>query len=256
MDAQTASQTVTEQPVSPKTVTPTTATIIVPADSTPSSPCLSPKTASPTQAPVVDIPSSPLETASLPAKEEVDIAELEPASPVASSPVMADIVVPKLRRSFDKDGHDSMVTVRLSEPPSLHVNTDVPPNALPTRRSIFGPECTPTSAVTPYVLAIPQLEVPSADVQVETEVETATDVSEEKDQDNMSILESPRGTRILESPIEEDEDSDPEEVNWDELQRTEDEQSKAKDQDDNVCIPLSTICACSVSLDWRPTPEI
>jgi len=181
----------------------------------------------------MEIPSSPLETASLPAKEEIDTAELEPASPAASSPVTSDIAVSKPSRSFDKEGHDSMVTVRLSEPPSLHVNTDVPPHALPTRRSIFGPECTPTSTVTPYVMAVPQLEVPSANAQAEAELETATDVSEEKEQDNISILESPRGTRILESPNEEDEDSDPEEVNWDELQRTEDEQSKAKDQDDN-----------------------
>lgn len=31
--------------------------------------------------------------------------------------------------------HDSLVTVRLSEPPSLHLNTAVPPNTLPIRKS-------------------------------------------------------------------------------------------------------------------------
>ncbi|KAH7035615.1 rab-GTPase-TBC domain-containing protein [Microdochium trichocladiopsis] len=158
-----------------------------------------------------------------------------------------------------------MVTVRLSEPPSLHVNTDVPPNMLPTRRSIFGPECTPTSAVATSASEA-QLQTPASDNGDAAEIKESVPVPEpkRKDEDTESIAESPRGTRIqdtesiaesprgtriqdtesiAESPrgtriqktslIEDDEDSDPEEVNWDELQRTEDEQSKSKDQDDN-----------------------
>lgn len=31
--------------------------------------------------------------------------------------------------------HDSLVTVRLSEPPSLHLNTAVPPSTIPTRKT-------------------------------------------------------------------------------------------------------------------------
>ncbi|EMR66939.1 putative gtpase activating protein [Eutypa lata UCREL1] len=128
-------------------------------------------------------------------------------------------------------GHDSMVTVRLSEPPSLSVNTDLPPNALPSRRSIFGPECTPTSAT---AVATPMkedvspageedCESPEANTEPQSTLadELGDSISSPDDQS-----ESPRN-----SVSTVDSDTEDEEVNWEKLQQTEDEE--VKDQDDN-----------------------
>ncbi|KAI6093518.1 rab-GTPase-TBC domain-containing protein [Hypoxylon rubiginosum] len=131
--------------------------------------------------------------------------------------------------------HDSMVTVRLSEPPSLSVNTDLPPNTLPFRRSIWGHECTPTSATAP-VPPTKEEEVATddkAEPEMEVEAELKSPASTEPAQ---NLLEELQDTTIKEERIEGDGDdsmdeSDTEEVNWDQLQKTEDEQ--VKDQDDN-----------------------
>ena len=48
----------------------------------------------------------------------------------------------------DTSGHDSLVTVRLSEPPSLHVNTAVPPSTILVRRSSTCPDYSPGSTIT------------------------------------------------------------------------------------------------------------
>ncbi|KAL2196851.1 rab-GTPase-TBC domain-containing protein [Corynascus similis CBS 632.67] len=48
--------------------------------------------------------------------------------PVNSPPTAAEA-------SSKASDHDSLVTVRLSEPPSLHLNTAVPPSTIPTRKS-------------------------------------------------------------------------------------------------------------------------
>ncbi|KAK3307521.1 rab-GTPase-TBC domain-containing protein [Chaetomium strumarium] len=43
--------------------------------------------------------------------------------------------------------HDSLITVRLSEPPSLHLNTTVPPSTILARTSPMPGCCTPTTAM-------------------------------------------------------------------------------------------------------------
>ncbi|OTA69041.1 hypothetical protein K449DRAFT_406521 [Hypoxylon sp. EC38] len=127
-----------------------------------------------------------------------------------------------------------MVTVRLSEPPSLSVNTDLPANALPFRKSIWGHECTPTSATAPTAISAAGT-VPSKEEEVameeKVEVETKTSSDPPK-----TLLQEVRNTTTT-IPEEQTEDNDPmdesdtEEVNWDQLQKTEDEQ--VKNQDDN-----------------------
>ncbi|KAI1074991.1 rab-GTPase-TBC domain-containing protein [Whalleya microplaca] len=135
--------------------------------------------------------------------------------------------------------HDSLVTVRLSEPPSLSVNTDIPMTIPPSRRSIWGHECqgTPTSATTP--LARDGEEDEEAAIDDKVGVRTTIDSSDDSPQQRAS------DTRLCDLPEEEqtdrdqqteendpmDDESDVEEVNWDELQKTEDEE--VKDQDDN-----------------------
>ncbi|KAI1394062.1 rab-GTPase-TBC domain-containing protein [Hypoxylon trugodes] len=128
--------------------------------------------------------------------------------------------------------HDSMVTVRLSEPPSLLVNTDLPPNILPFRRSIWGHECTPTSATAP---PLKEEEV----VRVEVEVKTPADPPKNMLQELRDTSTIPTSITTPTTTIQEEDEhaddpmdeSDTEEVNWDQLQKTEDEE--VKDQDDN-----------------------
>ncbi|KAI1143057.1 rab-GTPase-TBC domain-containing protein [Hypoxylon sp. FL0543] len=135
--------------------------------------------------------------------------------------------------------HDSMVTVRLSEPPSLSVNTDLPPNTLPFRKSIWGHECTPTSATAPSATGAAGTvgAVPAKEEEVATEgnVEVETDVKAPADPPKTLLQELQATTpTIPEEPTVDDDpmdESDTEEVDWDQLQKTEDEQ--VKDQDDN-----------------------
>ncbi|KAI8954090.1 rab-GTPase-TBC domain-containing protein [Xylaria longipes] len=122
-------------------------------------------------------------------------------------------------------GHDSMVTVRLSEPPSLSVDTDLPAAAVPSRRSILGPEYTPTSAVT-LCEENENVEEVGDGAEPERDNDTPTTVHDE--------LKSNTESKYREgTPQDEDamEESDTEEVDWERLQKTENEQ--VKDPDDN-----------------------
>lgn len=145
-------------------------------------------------------------------------------------------------------GHDSMVTVRLSEPPSLSVNTDLPPNALPSRRSIFGPECTPTSATA-----------------VATPLKESESIAEEEDCLSPKTSTEPQSTLAdelgdsISSPDDQsdsprnsistaDSDTEDEEVNWEKLQETEDQEVKDQDDNDNVC-------RCALVHDFSPPTQ-
>ncbi|KAI0482862.1 rab-GTPase-TBC domain-containing protein [Xylariaceae sp. FL0804] len=118
-------------------------------------------------------------------------------------------------------GHDSMVTVRLSEPPSLSVNTDLPMPVMPSRKSIFGPECTPTSAKTPPI---------KEESAIRNSDELKSNVEREPDDDNVGADSS--SNRRQEDERMDESDAD-EEVNWEELQKSEDEQVRDKDDNDN-----------------------
>jgi len=156
-------------------------------------------------------------------------------------------------------GHDSMVTVRLSEPPTLTVTTDFAAlNTMPARRSLFGPEYTPTptSAISTQLRGDDTIEEEDEDefmeeikisgydngepspkitadgsknllqeLNDEAQDDEAQD-QETQDDDSTDMTGNQAGRR---GSIESEAD---EEVNWDELQKKEDEQ--AQDQDDNV----------------------
>ncbi|KAI1163281.1 rab-GTPase-TBC domain-containing protein [Nemania serpens] len=122
-------------------------------------------------------------------------------------------------------GHDSMVTVRLSEPPSLSVNTDLPTRAMPSRRSICGPEYTPTSAVTLSEnedrLGEENVVGTEDDGKPETDIKTSATTHDEL---KSSVESADQGGR---SQYEDaTEESDTEEVDWERLQKTENEQVK------------------------------
>ncbi|KAK7756855.1 hypothetical protein SLS62_001300 [Diatrype stigma] len=152
------------------------------------------------------------------------------ATPVASPTTNSTIRSPIEERKIP--GHDSMVTVRLSEPPPLSVNTNLPSNALPSRRSIFGPECTPTTAsteATPVRESEPVAGLDGCVSPRSNEEAEGTSLADELG----SSISSPDDQS--DSPQDEscaaDSDTEDEDVNWEKLQRTEDEE--VKDQDDN-----------------------
>ncbi|KAI0555505.1 rab-GTPase-TBC domain-containing protein [Xylaria curta] len=122
-------------------------------------------------------------------------------------------------------GHDSMVTVRLSEPPSLSVNTDLAAAAVPSRKSILGPEYTPTSAVT-LCEDDGNVEEVGGNAEPGDDIETPATVNDGLKSNTESKVQE-------ETPEDEDtmEESDTEEVDWERLQKTENEQ--VKDPDDN-----------------------
>lgn len=120
------------------------------------------------------------------------------------------------KRPMDHERNDSLVTVRLSEPPQpLVVDT----NVMPSSKSFFGTEYTP------------------ADAMAET-------LREEEDtrskRDSMASEASGGFARNLQSELEAgneemaDQDaqsSDEEEVDWEQLQETEEKESKDQDSD-------------------------
>ncbi|KAI5866659.1 rab-GTPase-TBC domain-containing protein [Durotheca rogersii] len=132
-----------------------------------------------------------------------------------------------------------MVTVRLSEPPTLVVNTDLPPNILPSRKSIWGHECTPTSAAATPLKGTTKTEEGRADEErEETIAKKEIEAEDETSTEDGVELNAPADTRrtLERVGVANDDDdltdeSDAEEVDWDQLQKKEDEQ--VKDQDDN-----------------------
>ncbi|KAI1818452.1 rab-GTPase-TBC domain-containing protein [Poronia punctata] len=133
-----------------------------------------------------------------------------------------DAASTKSRVSTNIPGHDSMVTVRLSEPPSLSVNTDLPVSVMPSRKSALSPQCTPTGGIiTDEKVDNAGLEDGNTDQVPETPTTSFGD--EEDGDDSTDTEESTQNGDAGES--------DTEEVDWDRLQKTEDEQ--VKDPDDN-----------------------
>lgn len=122
--------------------------------------------------------------------------------------------------------HDSLVSIRLSEPPrQLTVNTDLPPNATIQRRrtSLFRNTLSPSSATTnrsplsspfdPNEALSPVTSIPNSDLKLNLQ-----DELEGVDDDSKTI----HG---------EGEDSDDEEVDWDQLQSKEAAESKDNEED-------------------------
>lgn len=166
---------------------------------------------------------------------------------MASSPV--DARAPLIEKDFPAlAGHDSMVTVRLSEPPSLSVKTDLPPNVLPSRRSIFGPEYTPTptSATSPRKQEQEEDKMEQDDIEDEDDDDHASPPTERGGSKNLmeELQDSAEEVSTEQDAVVGSEESavdseDEDEVNWDKLQKSEDEQAQ---NDDNV----SLLCTASV----------
>lgn len=151
------------------------------------------------------------------------------------------------------DEHDSLVTVRLSEPPKqLTLNTDVDTNGtIQNRRSLFSATLS-TSPISPSPLSA------SSETRLDDEIMSPvtttygskTNLQQELDalQDNEDDSKTISGVQVAE-----DSDSDDdEEVNWDQLQKTEDAVVKDTDSEDVRFIPVSGLI---IGLPNGPPPR-
>ncbi len=187
-----------------------------------------------------------------------------PASAPAAAP--APVPAPEDTETRNID-HDSLVTVRLSEPPTLHVNTSLPMSILPSRRSLYGNEYTPTEAMAEIVHEeehndegsegfptptpasklgkslqdeLDDGEEPKEETEEVLEEKEEESGEEEKEkEESEKAKEDKRGAGIEEESTEEDKtevgtprnSSESEEVNWEQLQKSEDQESKIQDSD-------------------------
>ncbi|OHE95693.1 TBC domain-containing protein [Colletotrichum orchidophilum] len=157
--------------------------------------------------------------------------------------------------------HDSMVTVRLSEPPTLTLDTNVGPNSPPRRRP---------STVRIEKLPFPT-EISEAKARDEQEDETdhtqpsnpttplpvtdatrnlqdeLVDCENEAEEEGDRVTSLPARGTLLETPIDlkrpevDEEEEDEEEVNWDELQKSEAQEPRDADTDRSTAMLLAML---------------
>lgn len=168
----------------------------------------------------------------------------------ASTTNMSEIsrASPDAAPAVDEDGrrvvdHDSLVTVRLSEPPVLHVRTDTAPEALRSRKSPYETESTPSdTADEPLSEGRDEVEGLQEPEERETNTSSTTSVSDPSRnlQDELGEDDSPDDTDSIHSVLDGADITRPgsndtsvisprrssEETNWDQLQEIEDKESK------------------------------
>lgn len=137
------------------------------------------------------------------------------------------------------DEHDSLVTVRLSEPPKqLTLNTNVDTNGtIQNRRSLFSANLS-ASPISPSPLSA------SSETKLDDEIMspvTTTYGSKANLQEELDALQDNEDDSKTISGVEaaEESDDDDEEVNWEQLQKTEDAVVKDNDSEDVRFIPVS-----------------
>lgn len=153
----------------------------------------------------------------------------EPSTPImaaadtAPKPIdEAEVVTPKTTR-------DSLVTVRLSEPPTLTLET--------------------ASARNSDIPEVPTL--PATSEPIEDTTSTSSDALDGARNSTATLSASAEASRSLHDELGEYDDadsdgSDSEEVNWEKLEKTEDEQTKDEETDNvralKICRPLHYPC--------------
>ena len=137
------------------------------------------------------------------------------------------------------DEHDSLVTVRLSEPPKqLTLNTNVDTNGtIQNRRSLFSANLS-ASPISPSPLSA------SSETKLDDEIMspvTTTYGSKANLQQELDALQDTEDDSKTISGVEaaeESDDDDDEPVNWEQLQKTEDAVVKDTDSEDVRFIPV------------------
>ena len=123
--------------------------------------------------------------------------------------------------------HDSLVTVRLSEPDSIIIDTTA--TTLDARSSQLAPAKEEVDAVTPGKEADKMNDIECLDVATPTPRDSIRTMSESPLDRNLQDELRELGTDIEEGNSSDDQ----EEVDWEQLEKTEDEQVK-DDETDNV----------------------
>ncbi|KAK0701792.1 rab-GTPase-TBC domain-containing protein [Lasiosphaeria miniovina] len=177
-----------------------------------------------------------------PDQDERDTRQSQAAATPASSddggPVRANSSPPAAESQKRALDHDSLVTVRLSEPPSLYVNTSVPPNTLPSRRSLYGLDYTPSDTLTEPVpeeddggvLEHFETDSPASDKGRSLQEELEQMDSEDGEEKDGEIQE-----------LQQRSSSESDSVKWDELQKTEDSESREQDSDHSTALLLAKL---------------
>lgn len=179
--------------------------------------------------------------------------ESSPSPTTNASPIVSEAG----KRAED---HDSLVTVRLSEPPALQVNTNVMPSVLPSRKSLYGAEYTPSDAMAEAVQEEDEEGSPDGDdgerpqlTPLPTNLVGRSLEDELHDNDGDTVLdEEEQPQQAYDTQGEAEEEAEPRgssesDVNWDGLQRTEDQESKGQDTE-NVSAPLPYLTCCVGSI--------
>ncbi|KAL6883861.1 rab-GTPase-TBC domain-containing protein [Trichoderma longibrachiatum] len=159
----------------------------------------------------------------------------EPSTPVLAVEAAVEAApkhVDDAEAATPKTTRDSMVTVRLSEPPALSIDTSSP-------RDSKSPD-SPTLPATHHTSEQGGLEAPDA-----SRNSTAT------------LSASAEASRTLHDELGEFDDadsdcSDPEEVNWAELEKTEDEQTKDEETDNSTALLLARLEQENAKLATNP----
>lgn len=156
------------------------------------------------------------------------------------------------------DEHDSLVTVRLSEPPKqLTLNTNVDTNGtIQNRRSLFSPNLS-ASPISPSPSPSPSPLSASSETKLDDEIMSPvttsygskTNLQQELDalQDNEDDNKTISGVQVAD-----DDDDDDEEVNWDQLQKTEDAVVKDTDSEDSTAMLLARLEQANDELATNP----
>ncbi|KAK7956842.1 TBC domain-containing protein [Apiospora aurea] len=192
-----------------------------------------------------------------PSSPDIKAHEVLPSTKPESRPVTM-IQSPTKKEKPVWPGHDSMVTVRLSEPPTLSVTTDFSAlNTMPPRRSLFGPDYapTPTSAISTQLREEDTIHEEDEEEEEEKpksgedngelspnitasgsknllqELNDSAENDEAQDEEALDEESNEAKDNQTERRASIGSDTDEEEVNWDALQKKEDEQSQ--DHDDN-----------------------
>lgn len=170
-------------------------------------------------------------------RKSVDAAEMPP--PTTKTEEDADVETPRM-------AHDSMVTVRLSEPPALTLDTSSASDSEPESSPVVAPKTVEHDEheTTKIAESSATLETP----QIENEQNSRESVVIVRD--SRSALPRVDTSRSLQDELGQCEDvtsdtsDDVEEVNWEELEKTEDQQTKDEETDNVGASPLVSPQGC------------
>lgn len=169
--------------------------------------------------------------------KSVDAAEMPP--PTTKTEEDADAETPRM-------AHDSMVTVRLSEPPSLTLDTSSASDSEPESSPVVGPKTVEHDEHETTKISESSATLETSQIENEQNPRESVVIV----RDSRSALPRVDTSRSLQDELGQCEDvtsdtsDDVEEVNWEELEKTEDQQTKDEETDNVGASPLVSPQGC------------